>query len=414
MPKGTNVVTVQAQNSAGTVNNQKVQIVTSGGTTPKALVYDKNGNTTTDESGNTYTWDALNRLITIKYSSGATSNFAYDGSSRRISIIEKNSSGTVTSTKLYVWVGNCMAEERNATNVVQKRFYGQGEQQSGTAYFYTRDHLGSVRELISSIGAITSRLSYDVYGRTTVVSGTTLPTPQYAGYYNHMTSGLYLTLNRIYDSNTGRWLSRDPIGESGDSDLYGYCGDAPTLNRDPLGLIPTKPTRASGVAQFTKLLAGEMKKLCDCKCVPLERRGQCEADADKISDAIIRAWYVNYKDNENGGDLIGGYYCWDWAADFVDDAKAAVPSTSIWKAILIEWTDPAGVTADGIPVHFSAALVINGGGRGCFLNIDDGFFDGNHVHPSSPKWPSPGSGYGRLASPNLNNLRRAPKNKEMT
>ena len=30
------------------------------------------------------------------YASGATSNFAYDGLSRRISIIEKNSSGTVT------------------------------------------------------------------------------------------------------------------------------------------------------------------------------------------------------------------------------------------------------------------------------------------------------------------------------
>ncbi len=236
VPQGTNVVTIQAQNSAGTVNNQKVQIVTSGGTTPKALVYDKNGNTTTDEAGNTYTWDALNRLITIKYSSGATSNFAYDGSSRRISIIEKNSSGTVTSTKLYVWVGNSMAEERNATNVVQKRFYGQGEQQSGTAYFYTNDHLGSIRELISSTGAITSRLSYDVYGRTTVVSGTTLPTFQYAHYYSHATSGLYLTQYRAYDTSTGRWLSRDPAGENSGTNIYEYVMDIPTQMLDPDGL----------------------------------------------------------------------------------------------------------------------------------------------------------------------------------
>ncbi len=173
----------------------------------------------------------------------ATSNFAYDGSSRRTSIIEKNSSGTVISTKLYVWVGNSMAEERNATNVVQKRFYGQGEQQSGTAYFYTSDHLGSTREFISTTGAITSRLSYDVYGRTTVVSGTTLPTVQYATYYNHTTSGLYLTLYRAFDPKTGRWLSRDPIAESGPN-LYSYVLDDPADNVDALGLTPKKLGRA--------------------------------------------------------------------------------------------------------------------------------------------------------------------------
>lgn len=106
----------------------------------------------------------------------------------------------------------------------------------GRGYFYTFDHLLSVRELISSTGSITSRLSYDVYGKTTVVSGTTLPTFQYGHYYNHSASGLYLTWRRAYDLNTGKWLSRDPIGIGGGFNIYAYCYDNPVSRKDPLGL----------------------------------------------------------------------------------------------------------------------------------------------------------------------------------
>ena len=52
-----------------------------------------------------------------------------------------------------------------------------------TAYYYTRDHLGSVREMLNSSGAIVARYSYDPYGRATLVSGTNLATKQYAGDY---------------------------------------------------------------------------------------------------------------------------------------------------------------------------------------------------------------------------------------
>jgi RHS repeat-associated protein len=238
LPTGaTNVVSVVATptSSSTPVTTQREQIVTTG-TAPTALTYDANGNVLTDENGNGYTWDALNRLTKITYSGGATSNFAYDGLSRRVSIIEKNSGGTVTSTKNYLWIGQEIAEERDASNTVTKRFFPQGEQQSGTNYYYTRDHLGSVREMCSSTGTITSRMAYDMYGVTTTVSGTVLPTKQYAGYYQHQTSGLEFAVYRAYDSNTGRWLSRDLVGESGGIDLYRYCGDEPIDFDDPLGL----------------------------------------------------------------------------------------------------------------------------------------------------------------------------------
>jgi RHS repeat-associated protein len=106
------------------------------------------------------------------------------------------------------------------------------------AYYYTRDHLGSVRELTNSSGTLVTRLDYDPWGRVTVISGTTLPDIQYAGYYTHQTSGLNLTMFRAYDPNAGRWLSRDPLGEGADATLYSYVGNDPVCLVDPLGLAP--------------------------------------------------------------------------------------------------------------------------------------------------------------------------------
>src|SRR5690606_34413564 len=47
---------------------------------------------------------------------------------------------------------------------------------------------------------------------------------------------LYLIWYRIYDPVHGRWLSRDPIGEAGGVNLYGYVGNGPIIGRDPYGL----------------------------------------------------------------------------------------------------------------------------------------------------------------------------------
>ncbi len=80
-----------------------------------------------------------------------------------------------------------------------------------------------------------------------------------------MSSGLYLTLNRIYDSNTGRWLSRDPIEEAGGINPYRYCGNNPICCIDPSGLInvyfygagPTGPGYSNDeLTQMAKVTGG--------------------------------------------------------------------------------------------------------------------------------------------------------------
>lgn len=42
------------------------------------------------------------------------------------------------------------------------------------------------------------------------------------GYYTDHATGLILCTLRYYDPQTGRWLTRDPIGTAGGMNLYEY------------------------------------------------------------------------------------------------------------------------------------------------------------------------------------------------
>ena len=58
----------------------------------------------------------------------------------------------------------------------------------------------------------------------------------YAGLWHHTPSGLDLATYRLYDAANKRWISRDPLGEGVDYNLYRYCGNDPINFVDPMGL----------------------------------------------------------------------------------------------------------------------------------------------------------------------------------
>jgi uncharacterized protein RhaS with RHS repeats len=58
-------------------------------------------------------------------------------------------------------------------------------------------------------------------------------------------------VHAFYNPTTGRWLSRDPIGERGGVKLYSLVANAPTLKHDILGLSDESENWKSDGIEFS-------------------------------------------------------------------------------------------------------------------------------------------------------------------
>jgi len=167
----------------------------------------------------------------------------------------------VQQERYFVWDGLSIAEERTTPGgAPYKKFYQQGvvydfsvgptfaSDPTGThtKFYYTRDHLGSVREVTAEDGTLVCRYEYDPYGTATrhlPYASDPAPSPVpdfesdflFTGHLYHKQSGLYLAPYRAYDPALGRWLSREPLGLDGPN-LYHYVFGDPINGVDPTGL----------------------------------------------------------------------------------------------------------------------------------------------------------------------------------
>jgi RHS repeat-associated protein len=171
--------------------------------------------------------------------------FTYDGLSRRVAI-RQLVNGSEVSRRRFVWCGDEICEERDGTGAVTKRFFPQGMKvESGPAagnYYYTRDHLGSIRELIDGSGNVRARYEYDPWGRRTRLTGDMETDFGFAGMFWSAEANLSLTHFRAYDPELGRWLSRDPLPDAEmveGPNLYVYVVNDPVNLSDPEGLSGT-------------------------------------------------------------------------------------------------------------------------------------------------------------------------------
>lgn len=154
-----------------------------------------------------------------------TVQMSYDGLSRRVAITESHG-GTVLTSKTFVWCGADLCQERdNIGHTVTKQYFGLGEQINGTNYYYTKDHLGSVREMTDSAGVVHASYDYDAFGRQIKLSGNIDSDFGYTGFYKEPAANLDLTWFRAYDANRGRWLNRDPL-----SDVLKTVSSIPMVN----------------------------------------------------------------------------------------------------------------------------------------------------------------------------------------
>jgi RHS repeat-associated protein len=203
--------------------------------------------TTTPGASRTNEWDAKDRLVGVN-NGNQRIEFTYDGMSRMVSI-RQLTNGIEASFRRLVWCDNGISEERDATGAVTKRFFEQGvgleTGPNAGHYYYTRDHLGGIRELTDSSGNVRARYSYDPFGRRHKSTGDLEADFGFTGLFYAGEAELHIARFRAYDPNIGRWLARDPLRmaelEEGPN-LYAYVANNPVNAVDPLGLEKSKPS----------------------------------------------------------------------------------------------------------------------------------------------------------------------------
>lgn len=106
-------------------------------------------------------------------------------------------------------------------------------------HFPTYDGNGNISEYLDSNGTVAAHFEYDPFGNTVVNTDTNNQfSYRFSTKPRDVETGLYYYGYRYYEPLTGRWPSRDPIGERGGLNLYGFVGNDGINSWDRLGLDP--------------------------------------------------------------------------------------------------------------------------------------------------------------------------------
>ncbi|MCP4990625.1 MAG: RHS repeat protein [Colwellia sp.] len=169
-----------------------------------------------------YRYDGNGRLISRK-SGEAEINFIPDPFSDIWQpLVIENEKGSGGKT-LLVW-------DRNTPLIMIR---------NGKPEYMLHDHLGSIRLIVDDQGKVMRHVDYDPFGVMQDQTNATGFVPRYAGLFWDEEAQSYLTLNRLYKPEFGRFLQIDPIhhvpfGSQNVLSNYLYCGGNPVnfVDRD--------------------------------------------------------------------------------------------------------------------------------------------------------------------------------------
>jgi RHS repeat-associated protein len=209
---------------------------------------------------NIYAYDHLNRITAIKKNNddNLVAEYTYDAMGRRVE--KYDAVGAGTKTRYYYDNQRVLLEtEDTGSGFADKRYFVFGNyidevllmRRGGSAdFYYGHDHLYSPTVLFIPSGAVWERYEYDAYGKAYVMypnyGGRLYPwygnpylfTGQRQDYLDNNSLKLMYYRSRYYDTYTGRFLQRDPIGYYYSMSLYEYCWNDPVNKLDPFGLLP--------------------------------------------------------------------------------------------------------------------------------------------------------------------------------
>jgi RHS repeat-associated protein len=256
------------------------------GQAPVAVVHDLDGNMTSGPlptapgSVSHFSWDAENRLTQVAVGGGGgTVSYRYDPFGRRIARILGNiteltlydgwnpvaeyantpQSTTISLKRTFVWGLDVSGSLQGAGGVggllAIREAAGNGSSKAGQAIFPAYDGNGNIIRLTDSNGATVASYAYDGFGNRINPAASDIDGSGYANEnrYGFSTkprdplTGLLYYGYRWYDPATGRWASRDPLGEDGGKNLYGLLRNRSINSVDVLGRNPFLNIKELGI-----------------------------------------------------------------------------------------------------------------------------------------------------------------------
>ncbi|NEW29527.1 RHS repeat domain-containing protein, partial [Nocardia cyriacigeorgica] len=199
-----------------------------------------------------YRYNAFDQLTDVYTPDGEWWQYTYDAFGRRTSKRHLAADQRIRERTDYVWdsahlieqsVGVNQAIETTTRWEYQPRTYvpltqtiAQPYTDASTSTMVT-DLVGTPICLIDPvIGHVESQAETDLLGRTTWSGSVDTPLRR-PGQIHDAESGLHYNLARTYDPQTGRYLSRDPLGLRPAANPHTYPPNPLTWS-DPLGLVP--------------------------------------------------------------------------------------------------------------------------------------------------------------------------------
>lgn len=223
----------------------------------------------------TFEWDHRNRLTAVKdFIADDTPTqvveFTYDAFDRRITKAVDSAPADATDAALMHFVYDREdvlldfvdpdgVSGVNAPLLDNRYIHGPGIDQvlaqddgQGTAFWMLTDHLGTVRDLSGSNGAVINHTKYDSYGNIDDEILSSRST-RYAFTGREVDGEIDLQFNRTryFDLTTGRFTARDTLGLIADSNPYGYVRNTPIGYIDPYGQEARSPSDNTRPASIT-------------------------------------------------------------------------------------------------------------------------------------------------------------------
>ena len=233
-------------------------------TTGSAFLYDGAGNTTQMPNGNLATpaapapthkliYNAQGQLAQLRDANNVViASYVYRGDGKRA--WKELANGT---RSYFYYAGEQLIAATNGANVSSLQLWGadgligartlNSTTSAVTKTYNLYDTQGNLAQTVNGLtGYVNGHAATNAWGEPLRDSAGNVAGAGYGakfGYIRDAESGFYLCTLRYYDPSAGRWITRDPIGYAGGSNLYGYVENDPVNATDPSGLITSGTPR---------------------------------------------------------------------------------------------------------------------------------------------------------------------------